>query len=142
MNARKMTKQVRLSKWAQIIHERQESGQTVKQWCKENGINEKTYYYWQRKLREAIYERIEGNQAQPSSTALISEQGVTITKPVFTEVKLTDKTLYPASISHGHQGTQSPAWLQIEINGIKITTEAVYPVERLAPLLRELIRPC
>lgn len=41
----------RLQQWSDIIKNCQSSGQTVVSWCKENGINIKTYYYWLRKLR-------------------------------------------------------------------------------------------
>lgn len=41
----------RLQQWADIIKNCQSSSQTVVSWCKENGINIKTYYYWLRKLR-------------------------------------------------------------------------------------------
>ncbi len=42
---------VRTTQWAEIVrkcHERLED-QTAKEWLDENGINEKQYYYWQRK---------------------------------------------------------------------------------------------
>ena len=34
------------------IHERQESGQSVRAWCRQNGIRENSYYYWLRIIRE------------------------------------------------------------------------------------------
>ena len=48
------THEVRLQYWKNIIslcHERP-SGQTAKQWLKENGICEQTYYRWQKRLFE------------------------------------------------------------------------------------------
>ena len=39
-----------LALWQDRIRECRNSGQTVVAWCAENGISEKTYYYWQRKL--------------------------------------------------------------------------------------------
>ena len=38
----------RMQNWAKIIGERQESGLTVKDYCAQHGIAEKTYYYWLR----------------------------------------------------------------------------------------------
>ena len=35
-----------------LIHERQESGQSVRAWCRQNGIRENSYYYWLRIIRE------------------------------------------------------------------------------------------
>ena len=44
--------QNRLALWAGRISECRSSGQSVKVWCAENGINEQTYYKWQRRLFE------------------------------------------------------------------------------------------
>lgn len=49
----------RMQNWAKIISERQESGQTVKDYCAQHAIAEKTYYYWLRKLRTAAAEAME-----------------------------------------------------------------------------------
>lgn len=48
-----ITHDVRTAQWAEIVrkcHERPEN-QSAKSWLNENGINEKQYYYWQRRLR-------------------------------------------------------------------------------------------
>ena len=42
----------RMNEWRQQIHERQESGQSVRAWCRQNGIRENSYYYWLRIIRE------------------------------------------------------------------------------------------
>lgn len=42
----------RINEWRQLIHERQQSGQSVKAWCLQNGIRENRYYYWLRIIRE------------------------------------------------------------------------------------------
>lgn len=44
--------EIRLQEWAAQIEAQQESGKTVQQWCIENGIKEKTYYYRLRRVRE------------------------------------------------------------------------------------------
>ena len=38
--ARRIT---RINEWRQLIHERQQSGQSVKTWCLQNGIRENRY---------------------------------------------------------------------------------------------------
>ncbi len=43
--------QIRAENWRGLIHACQQSGQSVVNWCEENNINQKTYYYWLRKLR-------------------------------------------------------------------------------------------
>ncbi|MBU7008872.1 IS66 family insertion sequence element accessory protein TnpA [Phosphitispora fastidiosa] len=52
MNIQKVTKEYRLSKWMQVIQERQNSGQSIKVFCQEKGISRHAYFYWQRKLRK------------------------------------------------------------------------------------------
>ena len=42
----------RINEWRQLIHERQQSGQSVRTWCLQNGIRENSYYYWRRIIRE------------------------------------------------------------------------------------------
>lgn len=44
----------RKQRWTELIHERQESGMTVQNFCDMKSINVKTYYYWLRKLRTEI----------------------------------------------------------------------------------------
>ena len=48
-----ITHDVRTAQWAEIVrkcHERPVT-QTAKDWLRENGIDAKQYYYWQRRLR-------------------------------------------------------------------------------------------
>jgi putative transposase len=52
MDVQKVTAEYRLSQWAQVIKARQESGQTIKDFCQTAGISRYKYFYWQRKLRE------------------------------------------------------------------------------------------
>ncbi len=43
--------EARLREWAGMVAECQSSGLTVREWCRENGIAPKTYYYRLRKVR-------------------------------------------------------------------------------------------
>ena len=48
--------EVRSRNWASIITECSQSTLTKLEWCRQNGINIKSFYYWQRKLRnEAMH---------------------------------------------------------------------------------------
>ncbi len=61
----KITHEIRLSNWKEVIEQcsLRPAGQTVKQWLADNGINEKTYYYWQRRIRKEVFGQI--NLPQP-----------------------------------------------------------------------------
>ncbi len=75
----KITHEIRLSNWKAVIEQcsLRPEGQTVKQWLADNGINEKTYYYWQRQVRKEVFgqsglpQPIENQKAAPVSFAEI-----------------------------------------------------------------------
>lgn len=51
-------KQVIEAEWSERIRQCRESGLTVSEWCRQNSINPKTYYYHLRKIRTDICEQI------------------------------------------------------------------------------------
>lgn len=56
MDTREATKKYRMNKWAKLISECHNSGQKVAKWCSDHNINQKTYYYWLKKVRTAACE--------------------------------------------------------------------------------------
>ena len=46
--------EVRMQEWSAQIEAQQASGLTVRQWCIENGVKPKTYYYHLKKVREQL----------------------------------------------------------------------------------------
>ena len=61
MDTRGITKELRLAHWGALLNEKATSGKKIKDWCAEQGICTKTYYYWQNKLREAAYHKLNTN---------------------------------------------------------------------------------
>ena len=53
MKTRDIAAEYRLSHWAEIVQNRSQKGLSIRAYCAETGIHENTYFYWQRKLREA-----------------------------------------------------------------------------------------
>lgn len=53
----KTTHEIRIANWKSIIEQCQArpEGQSARQWLADNGISEKNYYYWQRKVRQEVY---------------------------------------------------------------------------------------
>ena len=51
----KITHKVRCEQWTRIINECLASGMKKTAWCKEHGISDKAFFYWQRRLREEAY---------------------------------------------------------------------------------------
>ena len=61
-----------LAQWQQLVYDCRNSGMTVKAWCAENGISEKTYYYRQRKVWEvAQQQKTEQNADMPGKLPVI-----------------------------------------------------------------------
>lgn len=47
----------RLAEWSERVASCRNSGMGVRKWCEEHGVQEKTYYYWQRKVFNTITEQ-------------------------------------------------------------------------------------
>ena len=121
-----IAEEYRLTHWAAIVREREESGLTIKEYCENTGIHENKYFYWQKKLRKAV------------CGELVKVQGNTgnITPTVFAEVKLPEQYAYQsAPAMHQNQ-------ICIETAGVRITAGSEYPIDRLGDLLRMVARSC
>jgi transposase-like protein len=126
MNTRYIAEEYRLSHWAQIVQERKESGLSIRAYCESSGLHENTYYYWQKKLRDAV-----GDDLLKRHVDLASQ-----TQHCFTEVKLAGRSALPPT-ERTQQGE-----ISIEAAGIRITADSVYPIGNLATLLRMVVQPC
>ena len=60
--------QVRLNQWSAMVREREDSGLSVKAFCKQAGISPKTYYYRLRRLREAAIKQTQLGTVQPTTS--------------------------------------------------------------------------
>jgi transposase-like protein len=124
MNTRAIVAEYRLTHWAQIMQRRKGSGHSVKAFCENAGIHENTYYYWQRKLREAACEKLANTQ----------ERSNELKATAFAEVKLTTQGALPVAttINHGQ--------VSVEAFGVRITADAGYPADKLVYLMRAVIQ--
>jgi len=126
MNTRAIAEEYRLTHWAQIMQERQQSGLSIKSYCERAGLHENVYYYWQRKLREAAYREL--NIIQNKTKGL---------QPInFAEIKLTESPALPSS-TDSHQSR-----IQVDVAGILISADCEYPINMLVALVQELRRSC
>lgn len=71
--------QNKLALWAGRISECRSSGQTVKVWCRENGICEQTYYKWQRRLFEMAQAQQEVSFAEVTPVQPVRSGNVAVT---------------------------------------------------------------
>ena len=75
MDTKEVTTEIRMAQWAQVMSDRAASGQSIAAYCTERGIGRHSYFYWQRKLREAAAQQLA--EAQPE-TALVPSGWATI----------------------------------------------------------------
>ena len=50
---RTVTKNFRLSQWAEVIRDCKASGLNITAYCKEHNISRNSYFYWQREIKKA-----------------------------------------------------------------------------------------
>jgi len=81
--------EIRLTHWTEIINQQLESGMSKRSWCRSNGINEKQFFYWQRRIR---------NNAL-SSQASITIKDHSIPSNQFVEVPICSANSAPAPLS-------------------------------------------
>ena len=82
----KITHKVRCEQWTNIIKECLASGMPKTTWCREHGISDKSFFYWQRILREEAYLTTLEKPLAPA----IKEISVPATTD-FVEIKMTDQ---------------------------------------------------
>jgi transposase-like protein len=131
VNTREVAAEYRLTHWGQIMQERMKSGSSIKSYCNEKGICENTYYYWQRRLREAACEELSKYESRQRSD----------TQPRFIGIEVAEQPGVPALPAPSGY-TSQPSQIHIKAAEVEITADSTYPPEQLAALLRELKRPC
>lgn len=112
----KSTHQIRREHWAKIINDCLASGMNKTAWCKENGISDKSFFYWQRILRkDACLEQKQVPdvvKTQNESSVAFVELKPTINNSTNTPVFRPDVIIHSGSISLEVSNTASPELLQ------------------------------
>ena len=78
----------RAQQWAMLIQECKSSGMSNKEFCMQRGVSEKSFYYWQKKLRTKLLEAAAPQLVQldpvsvPTELHQISFRGAELTLPV------------------------------------------------------------
>jgi len=125
INTREIAEEYRLTHWAQIMRERTQSGVSIKAFCKQIGICNNTYFYWQRRVRAAACEEL-----------------LTISQPRPVE---TDNPTIPNRWAVCEVSSKSPTEekvLPIEINGCRVLADMDTDPELLAKTCKVLMTLC
>lgn len=84
----KITHKVRCEQWTAIINECLASGMPKTTWCKDNGISDKQFFYWQRILRQEAYQQMGSQSTSPASSALVPDvKEEKSSHPAFVEIR-------------------------------------------------------
>jgi len=103
-----------------------ESGLSIRMYCIKEGLHENVYYYWQRKLREAVCGELSKKQEKVTSKVPSG----------FTEVKLAEHTeLSPMTVVRQSE-------ISIESSRVRITADSEYPLDKLIELLKAVSQQC
>lgn len=116
MDTQKIARRFRLSEWSEAIKERIASGQSVDAFCEARNISKATYYYRQKKVREAACSELAA--AQSSENAVV-----------------------PAGwtqLAEAESVTADESALTIEVNGCHIHANAQTDPKLLAKVCRVL----
>ena len=124
MNTRMIATEYRMSHWAGIMRERKESGQSIRAYCKSAGICENVFYYWQRKLREAVCQGLVGEEEDKSRQSLVPKGWAAVQEP------------------EKETGAGIPGAVRIEIGKCRVTVMADTDPELLAKVCRALVSIC
>ena len=67
----KQSLEIRTRQWYEIILEANSSSLSKKEWCRQNSISLKSFYYWQRKLRQKEAEKL--RDVTPAALTCLNE---------------------------------------------------------------------
>ena len=69
---------IRLAQWSEVIKKAYASELSITEWCKQNGIRKRKFYYWTKKVRCAACDRIDEKlQEKGTSLQAVTDSNVT-----------------------------------------------------------------
>lgn len=93
---------IRNSRWKDIILQCQNrpAEMSAKQWMIENQVNEKSYYYWQRKLRTEAFKQMDHSSLLPvaKGTSDVSFAEIRIPEPKKSVSDIIPETIRPTAV--------------------------------------------
>ncbi len=114
MNVTKVKNQMRMQEWAKLVEAREESGLSIKQWCKQNDLQEAQYYYYLRKLRLAACENLPVETSKDLQFTLVPNpvRDISSVSSEQSNIKIT----FPSAIVEiGHEADEAQIRLKLEV---------------------------
>ena len=125
MNTREIATQYRMSQWSQVMSERAASGESIRSFCQSRGISKNTYFYWQKKLREAVCKEL-----LPATKNAESPEGVPAIVPK------------GWALCESRKPAPGDSGIAVEIGNFRIKVDAEASSEHLEKVCRVLMSLC
>jgi len=143
INTRKIAAEYRLSHWAQIMRERTQNGLSIRTFCAQAGISENTYFYWQRRVREAACQELLITESDKAAyqEPLIAEPQTKQLKVIKPVLPKTDKPILPSgwAVCEPEEDANKEKTLTVEINKCRISINTDFDPETLSKVCRVLV---
>ena len=123
------------SEWEALLSKQEESGQSVKEWCTENGINVYTMYKQIVKRRKANSDTIDAHTTESLKMGK-EKTNHQANNTVLIEWKEL-RTSTEEQLETNRKGS-----VYIEVGGMRLAADVGYPVSDLAALCKELRQTC
>lgn len=116
------TTEIRYQQWVQVIQNCSGSGLSKREYCRANGIDEKQFYYYQRRVRSLIAERAE-RQLLPDDNSSMASVSRAAGSPQIVKLQL------PV------QASNNSTMISFSVNSINLSVPENIPASFLAKLL-------
>lgn len=118
------TAEIRYQRWVQVIQDWSKSGLSKRDYCQQNAIDEKQFYYYQRRIRAIIAEQSERPALPEGSSGLeASSVGQQTNRPQIVKLRFPEMAQANASM------------ISFSVNGMSFSVPENIPASFLAKLL-------
>jgi putative transposase len=133
MTACEAKTQYRLKEWTERFATRTQSGLSVREWCKSNGVSVRSYYYWLRQVREYA--------AQSKAVLAVQPEVATEETTVRAHPEQLPAPSGWAAVAEAESPSQNST-LIVEVGGCRIAVNSETDPELLAKVCKVLVSLC
>lgn len=118
------TAEIRYQRWVQVIQDWNNSGLSKRDYCQQNAIDEKQFYYYQRRIRAIIATQAERPALLEGSSGLAANSvGQQSNRPQIVKLQFSE------------MGQANASMISFSVNGMNISVPEAIPASFLAKLL-------
>ncbi len=106
--------QLHMQEWAKLIEARQDSGLSIKEWCRQNNLPESRYYYYLKKLRLTACGSLPSEKQDGAQFALVPKHA-RVSNPIITGASNIKITLSNAVVEIGEGADEEQVRFTLEV---------------------------